>query len=58
MQWLLEIQEDILNHFKKSKVVVDARPGEIIFGLNLVVNRGRTVLIADTTVNEWPNSNN
>ena len=24
--------------------------------LNLVVNRGKTVLIADTAVNEWPSS--
>ena len=41
---------------EKVSTVVDARPGEIIFGLNLVVNRGKTVLIADTAVNEWPNS--
>ena len=41
---------------EKVKAVVNARPGEIIFGLNLVVNKGKTVLIADTAVNEWPNS--
>ena len=41
---------------EKYQLVVDARPGEMIFGLNLVVNRGKTVLIADTAVNEWPNS--
>ena len=41
---------------EKVSTVVDSRPGEIIFGLNLVVNRGKTVLIADTAVNEWPNS--
>ena len=41
---------------EKVSTVVNARPGEIIFGLNLVVNRGKTVLIADTAVNEWPNS--
>ncbi len=41
---------------EKVSTVVNARPGEIIFGINLVVNRGKTVLIADTAVNEWPNS--
>ena len=41
---------------EKITTVVNARPGEIIFGINLVVNRGKTVLIADTAVNEWPNS--
>ena len=41
---------------EKVSTVVNARPGEIIFGLNLVVSRGKTVLIADTAVNEWPNS--
>ena len=41
---------------EKVSTVVEARPGEIIFGLNLVVNRGKTVLIADTAVHEWPNS--
>ena len=41
---------------EKVSTVVSSRPGEIIFGLNLVVNRGKTVLIADTAVNEWPDS--
>ena len=41
---------------EKVSKVVNARQGEIIFGLNLLVNRGKTVLIADTAVNEWPNS--
>ena len=41
---------------EKVSKVVRARENEIIFGLNLVVNRGKTVLIADTAVNEWPNS--
>ncbi len=34
--------------------VLDPRPGRTLFGLSLVVARGRTVLIADTTVNERP----
>ncbi len=36
--------------------VVDARPGEIMFGLNMIVNKGKTVFIADTAVNEYPSS--
>ena len=42
---------------QKIKRVIDARPGEIMFGLNMVVSRGRTVFIADTTVHEYPSSN-
>ncbi len=41
---------------QKIKRVVDSRPGEIMFGLNMVVNKGRTVFIADTTVHEYPSS--
>ena len=41
---------------KKITKVVDARPGEIMFGLNMVVNKGKTVFIADTTVHEYPTS--
>ena len=37
---------------KKIKQVVDARPGEIMFGLNLVVNKGKTIFVGDTSVNE------
>jgi len=36
--------------------VLDSRPGEIMFGLNMVVNKGRTVFIGDTTVHEYPTS--
>ncbi len=42
--------------FEKIIKVVDARPGEIMFGLNMVVNKGKTVFIGDTTVHEYPNS--
>ncbi len=42
---------------QKIKRVVESRPGEIMFGLNMVVNKGRTVFIADTTVHEYPSSN-
>jgi len=41
---------------EKIKKVVSPRPGEIMFGLNMVVNKGKTVFIADTTVNEYPSS--
>ena len=41
---------------KKITKVVDARPGEIMFGLNMVVNKGKTVFIADTTVHEYPSA--
>jgi len=40
----------------KIKQVVDARPGEIMFGLNLVVHKGKTIFIGDTSVNEYPNA--
>ncbi len=37
--------------------VVDSRPGEIMFGLNLIVNRGKTIFICDTSVIEYPDAN-
>ena len=39
---------------EKLTKVVEARPGEIIFGLTLMVSRGRTVFIADTNVHDNP----
>jgi len=36
--------------------VVDSRPGEIMFGLNMVVSKGRTIFIGDTAVHEYPTS--
>ena len=41
---------------EKISQVVDPRPGEIMFGLNLVVNRGRTIFICDTSVIEYPDA--
>ena len=41
-----------LKKFKSCK----SRPGEIMFGLNMVVNKGRTVFIGDTSVHEYPSS--
>jgi len=41
----------------KIKRVVDPRSGEIIFGLNIMVNRGRTVFVSDIAVHEIPTAN-
>ena len=41
---------------QKIKKVVEPRPGEIMFGLNMVVNKGKTVFISDTSVHEYPTS--
>ena len=38
----------------KINKVIDARPGEIMFGLNMIVNKGKTVFIGDTSVHEHP----
>ncbi len=39
---------------EKINKVIDARSGEIMFGLNMIVNRGKTVFIGDTSVHENP----
>ena len=36
--------------------VVDPRPGEIMFGLNIIVNRGKTIFLCDTSVIEYPDA--
>ncbi len=41
---------------EKITKVVDSRPGEIMFGLNMIVNRGKTVFVGDTSVHEYPTS--
>ncbi len=40
----------------KVKKVIDVRPGEIMFGLNMIVNKGKTVFVGDTSVHEYPTS--
>jgi malate dehydrogenase (oxaloacetate-decarboxylating)(NADP+) len=40
----------------KIKQVVNARQDEIMFGLNLVVHKGKTIFVGDTSVHEYPNS--
>ena len=41
---------------EKIQKVIPPREGEIMFGLNMVVSRGKTVFIGDTSVNEYPSS--
>ena len=41
---------------QKITKVVPPRPGEIMFGLNMIVNKGKTVFIGDTSVHEYPSS--
>ena len=36
--------------------VVDARPGEILFGLNMLITQKKTVFVADTQVNDFPSA--
>jgi malate dehydrogenase (oxaloacetate-decarboxylating)(NADP+) len=40
----------------KIKQVVDVRTGEIMFGLNMVVHKGKTIFVGDTSVHEYPTS--
>ena len=41
---------------EKIKQVVEPRKGEIMFGLNLVVHKGKTIFVGDTSVHEYPTS--
>ena len=41
---------------EKLKYVCDARKGEPIFGMTMIVFKGRTVLVADTNVEDFPSS--
>ena len=40
----------------KIKQVVKPRSGEIMFGLNLVVYKGKTIFVGDTSVHEYPSA--
>ena len=40
----------------KVTKVIEPRSGEIMFGLNMIVNKGKTVFIGDTSVHEYPSS--
>jgi malate dehydrogenase (oxaloacetate-decarboxylating)(NADP+) len=41
---------------EKLKKVVNSRPGEEIFGLTMIVAKGKTILVADTNVQDFPSS--
>jgi malate dehydrogenase (oxaloacetate-decarboxylating)(NADP+) len=41
---------------EKLKKFVDARQGETIFGMTIIVSKGKTVLVADTNVHDFPSS--
>jgi malate dehydrogenase (oxaloacetate-decarboxylating)(NADP+) len=42
--------------FEKITQVVGARNDEIMFGLNMIVHKGKTIFVADTSVHEYPSS--
>ena len=41
---------------EKLKKVVDSRDGEEIFGMTMMVSKGKTILVADTNVRDFPSS--
>ena len=55
MQWLHNTRR-YSQSLEKIKKVIPPREGEIMFGLNMVVGKGKTVFIGDTSVNEYPSS--
>ncbi len=49
------LTRNYINVLRDIRRVIDPRPGHRLFGLTVMVARGRTVFIADTTVHELPN---
>ena len=49
-----------IRHYAASieslKKVVNPRPGEILFGLNMIITPKKTIFIADTQVNDFPSA--
>src|SRR5690606_13037508 len=43
-------------NYEEIRRVVDAKPGERVLGITMIVARGRTVFIADTTVHVEPSA--
>ncbi len=41
---------------EKLRKVVDPRPGEEIFGMTMINSKGKTVLVADTNVKDFPSA--
>ena len=48
--------EDFLAAYDDVRRVIDAQRGKRVFGLSMVLARGQTVFVADTTVHELPSS--
>ncbi len=48
------LTRDFAVPYEGIRRVLDPKPGDRVFGLTIVVARGRTVFIADTTVHEQP----
>jgi len=42
--------------FEEVSRVIDAKPGEVVFGMTALLARGDTILMADTTVHELPSA--
>jgi malate dehydrogenase (oxaloacetate-decarboxylating)(NADP+) len=42
--------------YEEIKRVIDAKPGELVFGTTILISHGRTVFLADTVVREAPTS--
>ena len=42
---------------EKLKKVTDPRPGEEIFGMTMITLKGKTILVADTNVQDFPSPN-
>ena len=45
---------DIMLQLKKLKKLLEPRPGEEIFGMTMIVLKGKTILVADTNVQDFP----
>jgi malate dehydrogenase (oxaloacetate-decarboxylating)(NADP+) len=41
---------------EKLKKVVDSRSGEEIFGMTMIISKGKTILVADTNVEDFPSA--
>ena len=41
---------------EKLKKGTDARPGEEIFGMTMITLKGKTILVADTNVTDFPSA--
>ena len=44
------------DQLKKLKKVTDPRPGEEIFGMTMITLKGKTILVADTNVQDFPSA--